>query len=44
MSELEICRLAYEGKYEKLKEKIENDKSLLTTKDGVSKKYSELYI
>ena len=36
MSELEICRFAYEGKFNSLKEKIEKDKSFLTTKDGVS--------
>lgn len=36
MSELELCRFAYEGKFEKLKEKIENDKSCLVVKDSVN--------
>ncbi|KAF8773887.1 26S proteasome non-ATPase regulatory subunit 10 like protein [Argiope bruennichi] len=34
MSELEICRFAFEGKYDKLKEKIDDDKAYLTKKDG----------
>lgn len=37
MSELDICRFAYEGKFNFLKDKIEKDKSFLTSKDGVSK-------